>query len=44
MKLQVKILQGAECNIEIVGEDSVDRLKELIEVDEIECEEIQDPR
>jgi len=28
----VKILQGAECNVDIVGADSVDHLKELVKV------------
>jgi len=32
MKLSVKILQGAECNVDIVGADSVDHLKELVKV------------
>ena len=34
MKLSVKILQGAECNVDIVGADSVDHLKELVKVGE----------
>jgi len=32
MKVSVKILQGAECNVDIVGADSVDHLKELVKV------------
>ena len=28
----MKILQGAECNVDIVGADSVDHLKELVKV------------
>ena len=32
MKINVKILQGAECNVDVVGGDSVDRLKELVQV------------
>jgi len=28
----VKILQGAECNVDVVGADSVDHLKELVKV------------
>jgi len=31
MKINVKILQGAECNVDVVGGDSVDRLKELVQ-------------
>ena len=30
MKINVKILQGAECNVDVVAEDSVDKLKELV--------------
>jgi len=30
MKVSVKILQGAECCVEIVGADSVEHLKELV--------------
>ena len=32
MKINVKILQGAECNVDVVSDDSVDRLKELVQV------------
>jgi len=32
MKVSVKILQGAECNVDVVGADSVDHLKELVKV------------
>jgi len=32
MKISVKILQGAECCVEIVGADSVEHLKELVKV------------
>jgi len=32
MKVSVKILQGAECCVDIVGADSVDHLKELVKV------------
>ena len=28
----MKILQGAECNVDVVGADSVDHLKELVKV------------
>jgi len=31
MKINVKILQGAECNVDVVAGDSVDRLKELVQ-------------
>jgi len=31
MKINVKILQGAECNVDVVSDDSVDRLKELVQ-------------
>jgi len=30
MKLKVKILQGAECNVDITVEDSVEKLKDLV--------------
>jgi len=32
MKVSVKILQGAECNVDVAGADSVDHLKELVKV------------
>jgi len=32
MKVSVKILQGAECNVDVVGADSVDHLKDLVKV------------
>ena len=32
MKINVKILQGAECNVDVLSDDSVDRLKELVQV------------
>jgi len=32
MKVSVKILQGAECKVDVVGADSVDHLKELVKV------------
>lgn len=32
MKLKVKILQGAECNVDIASGDSVEKLKELVRV------------
>lgn len=32
MKVSVKILQGAECNVDVVGADSVDHLKQLVKV------------
>ena len=28
----MKILQGAECNVDVVGADSVDHLKDLVKV------------
>ena len=31
MKINVKILQGAECNVDITAAESVDRLKELVQ-------------
>ena len=31
MKINVKILQGAECNVDITADESVDRLKELVQ-------------
>jgi len=31
MKINVKILQGAECNVDVLSDDSVDRLKELVQ-------------
>ena len=31
MKINVKILQGAECNVDITATESVDRLKELVQ-------------
>ena len=30
--VNVKILQGVECNVDVVSDDSVDRLKELVQV------------
>lgn len=32
MKVNVKILQGAECNVDIIPADSVDHLKQLVQV------------
>ena len=32
MKVNVKILQGAECNVDIIPADSVDHLKHLVQV------------
>ena len=32
MKVNVKILQGAECNVDIISADSVDHLKQLVQV------------
>lgn len=32
MKVSVKILQGAECNVDVVGADSVEHLKQLVKV------------
>ena len=32
MRVNVKILQGAECNVEILPADSVEHLKELVQV------------
>lgn len=31
MKINVKILQGAECNVDVLATDSVDKLKELVQ-------------
>jgi len=31
MKLKVKILQGPECNVDVTSEDSIEKLKDLVE-------------
>ena len=32
MRVSVKILQGAECNVDILAADSVEHLKQLVQV------------
>ena len=32
MRVSVKILQGAECNVDILAADSVEHLKHLVQV------------
>ena len=36
MKINVKILQGAECNVDVLPADSVEKLKEFVQVDKID--------